>query len=95
MQLSTDEIIIILEIVTFAFAIIVLYHLAFVAVNLRKILGRVDSVTKQLEEVVLKPISMADAVVDHISSFVEDHQKKADKKTAKKPVKVKKTTVKK
>ena len=83
MELSTDEIIIILEVVTFVFAIIVLYHLVFVAVNLRKILGRIDAVTKQVEEVVLKPISMADAVVDHISHFVEGQQKKAAKKAAK------------
>ena len=95
MQLSTDEIIILLQILTLIVAVILLYHLIFAVLSLRKILHRFDTVTKQVEEVVLKPISMADATVDWVVDFVEGHHKKGDPKkkvTAKKKIAKKKTT---
>ena len=94
MQLSTDEIIILLQILTFIVAVILLYHLVFAVVTLRKILQRFDTVTKQIEEVVLKPISMADATVDWVVDFVEGYQKKGNqnKKVAAKKKNSKKNT---
>ncbi len=95
MQLSTNEIIILLQILTFIVAVILLYHLIFAVVTLRKILKRFDTVTKQIEEVVLKPISMADATVDWVVDFVEGYQKKGNqnkKVAAKKKSSKKKTT---
>lgn len=67
--------------------VIVLYHLLFVVVDLRKILRRVQLITKEVEGLVMKPISVADQVLEAILSLVEDQQKKVStpkKKSAKK-----------
>jgi cell shape-determining protein MreC len=83
MQLSTEEVIIILQIVAFVLLLVLLYHLIFAAVSLRKVLKRVDTVTDQVEQVLLKPISMADATVDWISGMLEGaHKKHTHKKAA-------------
>lgn len=82
MQLSTGDIIILLEITTFVFLIALLYNLIFAVVSLRKILKRADTVTKQVEQVVLKPISIADATVDWVTHLLEGHPKKTAKQTA-------------
>ena len=75
MQLSTDDIIILLEILAFVLLLIVLFNLVFVSVSMRRILKRADTVTKQVEQVVLKPISIADATVDWMSHFLEGSKK--------------------
>jgi len=79
MQLSTDDIIILLEILSFGFLIILFFNLIFASVSLRRILKRADTVTKQVEQVVLKPISIADATVDWMTHLLEGSKKKAPK----------------
>lgn len=84
MELTTDEIIILLQILMILLGIIVLYHLMFAAWSLRKILKRAESVTRHAEELLMKPIHMADTGVEFITSMLAEHQKKAAKKKAKK-----------
>ncbi|MDD3897253.1 MAG: hypothetical protein PHU04_05475 [Candidatus Peribacteraceae bacterium] len=85
MQLSTDDILLLLGILSLVFLLILLFNLIFVSVSLRRILRRADTVTKQVEQVVLKPISIADATVDWMSHLLEGGKdKSARKKAAKK-----------
>ncbi len=86
MQLSTDEVIIILQIAVFVLLLVLIFQLIFAAMSLRKVLKRVDTVTSQVEQIMLKPISLADTAVDWVAGFIEGHQKNKSthKKTAKK-----------
>jgi cell shape-determining protein MreC len=84
MQLSSGEILTGLYIVIGIMLIVVLYHVLFIVVDLRKVLRRIEDITAQVESVILKPISMADQilewVVDHIESWKEEKGKKSKHK---------------
>lgn len=51
--------------------LIVLYHLIFIVVSLRKVLKRADTVTQELETVILKPLSMTDKALEWVNGFLE------------------------
>ena len=55
--------------------IVVLYHLLFIVVDLRKVLRRVDDVTEQVEAMILKPISMADQILQWVLDHIEAKKK--------------------
>ena len=59
--------------------LIVLYHLLFIVVDLRKIMRRFEDVTAQVEAMILKPLSIIDEafqwVIDHMHGKKE-HKKK-------------------
>ncbi|MEI8230493.1 MAG: hypothetical protein WCG83_05175 [Candidatus Peregrinibacteria bacterium] len=59
--------------------LIVLYHLIFIAVDLRKIFRRFEDITREVEGVIMKPLSMADKILEWLVEMVESHQKKAIK----------------
>ena len=84
MPLTTDNILVLIQILTFGLGVIVLYHLVFVVVNVRKIVRRVDHVTKQAEDIILKPINMADVLVEWLVDLMEEQQKKKGKSGNKK-----------
>ena len=58
--------------------IIVLYHLLFIVVDLRKIMRRMEDTTAQVEAMILKPLAIIDEgfqwAMDHLS-----HKKKKSK----------------
>ncbi len=88
-MLSTVDLLTYLQITVAVMLIVVLYHILFVAVDLRKILRRIEEITQQLEDVLMKPISMADSILQFVMDYIEDMEKK--KKSPKpKPVKAKK-----
>ena len=68
--------------------LIVLYHLLFIVVDLRKIMRRFEDTTAQVEAIILKPLSVIDEafswVVDHVQ-----HSKKKKKGKDEKPFDVK------
>ena len=86
MQITSQELLIFLQVVAFLLLIIGLWQLLFIAVDLRRILRRVEVLTKQVEDVIAKPIAVADWVVEDVADFVEEQQKKKSvpKKTKKK-----------
>jgi hypothetical protein len=45
-------------------------------VDLRKILRRVEDITKELEDVLMKPLSMVDRILQWVIDMVESSQKK-------------------
>ena len=63
--------------------IVVLYHILFIVVDLRRVLRRLDSLTAEVESLLLRPLSMADTLFQWLTHWVEslpEHQKKHEKK---------------
>jgi len=65
-----------LEIAAGVMVIIVLYHTIFVIVGLRKIMRRVEGVTREVEDVIMKPLSMVDRILQWVIDMIENTQKK-------------------
>ncbi len=65
--------------------IVVLYHLLFIVVDLRKIMRRMEDTTAQVEALILKPLAILDEAfqwaMDHLGSSKKGkkHQKKDGK----------------
>ena len=58
--------------------IVVLYHVLFIVVDLRKIVRRIEGITEELETVILKPLAMTDKAIDWVVHHLE-HSKKHHK----------------
>lgn len=65
-----------LEIAVAVMLLLVLYHIIFIVVDLRKILRRVEGMTQELENVLMKPLSMIDKILQWVIDMVESSQKK-------------------
>lgn len=85
-MLTAGDILIGLEIAVAIMIIVVLYHALFVVVDLRKIVRRVEDLTNQLEDVFMKPISIAEHLMEYAVDLFEEKNKDS-KKTKKKPKK--------
>ncbi len=63
--------------------IVVLYHLLFIVVDLRKIMRRMEETTAQVEALILKPLAILDEafqwVMDHLSHAKKKKRKKGEK----------------
>jgi len=59
---------------------IVLYHVIFIVVDLRKVLRRVDNVTEEVETVIMKPLSMTDQAIEWVVAFFQEKAEKQRKK---------------
>ena len=86
-MLSTADILLALKFGTGLLLVLVLYHLLFVVVDLRKIIRRVDHVTREVEDVIMKPVSMADSIVVWLKQVLEYAQQSSEKKSGKKKLK--------
>jgi predicted Holliday junction resolvase-like endonuclease len=64
--------------------VVVLYHILFIVVDVRKIVRRVEGITDELETVLLKPISLTDKALQWAMHTVEGQTKKATSKMSKK-----------
>jgi len=82
--MTMDQVLTVLQIAAVVFLLIILYHGLFIAVDLRKTMRRVNDVTRQIEDTVMKPISMADHILQWVMEYVEKDQKKGAKKKTKK-----------
>lgn len=75
-----------LEVTAAVLLVLVLYHLLFVTVGLRKIVRRVERITNEIQEVILKPINVADHILEGIVKYMDtqgDTSKKGKKKSKK------------
>lgn len=72
-----------LSVAVYVLLILVLYHVLFLVVDVRKIARRIEGITEELESVLLKPISMIDKVLQWVTEFIEEKEK-ARKKGKKK-----------
>jgi len=83
-MLTAQDILVSLQIAVAIMVIVVLYHFIFISVDLRKILRRLDDMTGQVEDLLLKPISMADHLMQWAIDSIEEAQGKKLKKGKKK-----------
>lgn len=75
MMWTPDDILTILFIAVAILLMIVLYHALFIVVDLRKIMRRVESVSDQVEEVIMKPLAMTDKILAWIMEYIESFEK--------------------
>jgi hypothetical protein len=80
MQVSFADVLTILSIVAVSMLIILMYHLIFVSVSLRRIADRVDDVSKEVEGLVLKPIGAIEYLLDWFANAVEGMGKTKEEK---------------
>ncbi len=71
LQLSLNDILTLLSILAVGMLIILMYHLIFVSVSLRRISDRMDQLSKDVEAVILKPIGAVDYMLDWFLSMVD------------------------
>lgn len=75
--ITNTDVLIYLGIAVAAVLLIVLYHVLFIVVDLRKVLRRIETITREVETVIMKPLHAADFIVDSIVQFIES---KSDEK---------------
>ena len=71
LQLTYNDVLTLLLIIAVAMLIILLYHLIFVSVSLKRITDRMDDLSKDVEAIILKPIGAIDYVLDWFLSVVD------------------------
>ncbi len=72
MQLTINDILMLLSIVAVAMLIILLYHLIFSAVALRRLSQRLDDLSEDVESIILKPLGAIDYMIDWFLAVVEN-----------------------
>lgn len=60
--------------------IVVLYHVIFIVVDLRKVMRKIQVVSDEVGSVILKPIGMADQAIAWVTGFLEEKAKHSKKK---------------
>jgi hypothetical protein len=80
MDITYENLLMGLYIVVAIMLIIALYHVIFIVVDLRKIMRRVQTTTEELQEVIMKPVGIADKAMDWVVHQIEHskHGKKHD-----------------
>ena len=85
--ITLKDIFLYLEVTAVLLLIIVLYNILFIVVDLRKVMKRIEVITKEVQNVILKPINVADHILEGIVKYMETQQDssgKDSKKTKKK-----------
>ncbi|MEK7563287.1 MAG: hypothetical protein AAB544_02745 [Patescibacteria group bacterium] len=72
-----------LQILISLIVVVVLYHILFIVVDLRKVLRRIDDITEQVEAIILKPISLADQILGKVMEMMESGSGSVVKKVKK------------
>ena len=78
MEISSGDILAFLYILIGVMLVVVLYHVLFIVVDMRKIMRRVEGITQQVEEVILKPISIADQIFVWIKEQLDKRSQHKD-----------------
>ena len=79
-MITSQDLLIGLQVAVFAGLIIVLYHILFIVVDARKIVRRVNTITTEVEKIIMKPMSVADQVLNFAVQSMEGVQKEKKKK---------------
>ena len=80
MSLTYEELQSFLWIIVAVMVIVVLYHVLFIVVDLRKILHRFERLSSEVEVMIMKPLAMAEQLVEWLKEFLEAKSKKKPKK---------------
>lgn len=68
---TSADVLLYLEITVAVLLCIVLYHVLFIVVDLRKVLRRVEMVTNEVENVIMKPLNAADYILESVMKFLD------------------------
>ncbi|MDO8468538.1 MAG: hypothetical protein Q7S29_02155 [Candidatus Peribacter sp.] len=79
-MISASDLLLGMEFAIAILVLIVLYHVIFIVVDLRKVMRRVEGLTQELEDVLMKPLSMVDAILQWVLDTIESGKKKHEKK---------------
>ncbi|OIO54694.1 hypothetical protein AUJ46_02630 [Candidatus Peregrinibacteria bacterium CG1_02_54_53] len=79
-MISASDLLLGMEFAIAILVLIVLYHVIFIVVDLRKVMRRVEEMTQELEDVLMKPISMVDAILQWVLDTIEHTKKKHNRK---------------
>ncbi len=71
MPLTYNDVIAFLAILALVMGIILLYHLILISFNVRRITKRADTVSEELEAVVMKPLMAMDNAMEWMVGFLE------------------------
>lgn len=69
-----------LYIVVGVMLVVVLYHVLFIVVDLRKILRRIEGVTGEVESMIMRPLGLLDHLITLLTDFLEEKAGKKGKK---------------
>jgi len=75
-MISASDLLIGMEVAIAVLLLIVLYHLIFIVVDLRKTMRRIEGITREVEDVIMKPLSMVDSILQWVLDMIERAQKK-------------------
>ena len=84
MTWTSDDITSALYIAVAVLLLITLYHVIFIVVDLRKVMRRLETMTQEVEAVLMKPLAMTDKALEWMIHFFE--QKAGEKSHHKKQV---------
>ena len=78
MMIPLDDVLTGLLVLVAVMLVVVLYHVLFIVVDLRKVMKRVEGVSGQVEELIMKPLTMTDKILEWALEYIEslDHSKK-------------------
>ncbi|MFH1444326.1 MAG: hypothetical protein ABIG34_02970 [Candidatus Peregrinibacteria bacterium] len=79
-MISASDLLLGMEFAIAILILIVLYHVIFIVVDLRKVMRRVEGITQELEDVLMKPLSMVDSILQWVLDTIEHSKKKQGKK---------------
>lgn len=84
--ITLKDVFLYLEVTAVLLLIAVLYNFLFIVVDLRKVMKRIEVITKEVQNIILKPINLADHVLEGISKYMEEQSNNSgkDAKKAKK-----------
>ncbi|MFA6522789.1 MAG: hypothetical protein WCS85_00230 [Candidatus Peribacteraceae bacterium] len=74
--ITAGDVMLFLYILVGIMLLIALYHLLFILVDLRRVLKRVDELTKQVETFILKPIAIMDEILTAVVALFDKDKKK-------------------
>lgn len=75
-NITSDDVLMYLWILVAIMLVVVLYHVLFIVVDMRKISRRLNDVTEQVETVIMKPIEMTDSILQWVLDQIEKKSKK-------------------
>lgn len=76
-----------LQITVAVLLVIVLYHVLFITVDLRKVLRRIETITNEVEGMIMKPINAADYILDGLMKYLDAQSETSKPKKKKSPKK--------
>lgn len=80
MVLTADQVLTAVLILVAIMLVVVLYHVLFIVVDLRKVMKRVESVSEEVEAIIMKPLTMTDKILEWVLEYIESLDKAGHKK---------------